>query len=452
MHGTTPSRRRRSASRGTACSRCCTLVREDRVDLGQGPPAPVPARAGVPRVPRRPAADRVAARPGLESRTRRRRTGRQRDGDRPPEARRNDAEHQRAEHAEHQRRDRVRRGAEADEGAGADRRADRARGAEPAAVPRERGAGVPELDRRTATLSGGEAQRIRLATQVGSGLVGACYVLDEPTIGLHQRDNDRLIRTLRHLDGHREHRPRRRARRGHDPLADHVSTSVPGPGVHGGRVVAQGTVEEICATEGSLTGDYLAGRRKIECPTTRRTLSEKKAVTIKGARHNNLKKIDAAFPLGGFVCVTGVSGSGKSHARQRDPAQGVKQHLHGGRREKPGEHTRDQRAAPGSTGSSRWTRARSGARPGRTPRPTPASSTTSARSSRRRRRRRSAGTSPGGSRFNVRDAGGQGGERRAVRGVPGPGAQEDRDALPARRLRRVRGLRRASGTTARRSR
>ncbi len=195
------------------------------------------------------------------------------------------------------------------------------------------------LDRRTATLSGGEAQRIRLATQVGSGLVGACYVLDEPTIGLHERDNDRLIRTLRHLTDigntvlvveHDEDMIRN---------ADHVVDIGPGPGVHGGRVVAQGTVEEICATEGSVTGDYLAGRRRIEVPKKRRKLDEKNAVTIKGARHNNLKKVDAAFPVGGFVCVTGVSGSGKSTLVNEILLKAVKQHLHGSK-DRPGEHTR----------------------------------------------------------------------------------------------------------------
>ncbi|MBL8999567.1 MAG: excinuclease ABC subunit UvrA [Phycisphaerae bacterium] len=168
------------------------------------------------------------------------------------------------------------------------------------------------LDRRTSTLSGGEAQRIRLASQVGSGLVGACYVLDEPTIGLHQRDNDRLIATLRHLTNigntvivveHDEEVIRH---------ADHIVDVGPGPGVHGGRIVAQGTVEEVCRVEQSMTGDYLAGRRRIETPARRRTVNEKKAILIKGAEENNLKKVDAAFPLGGFVCVTGVSGSGKS--------------------------------------------------------------------------------------------------------------------------------------------
>jgi excinuclease ABC subunit A len=183
------------------------------------------------------------------------------------------------------------------------------------------------LDRKTATLSGGEAQRIRLASQVGSGLVGACYVLDEPTIGLHQRDNTRLIQTLRHLANigntvlvveHDEDMIRH---------ADHVLDIGPGPGVHGGRVVAQGTVEEIIATPGSLTGDYLSGRLQIDTPKTRRTLSDKKAIIVKGAAHNNLKGIDAAFPLGGIICITGVSGSGKSTLVNDILLQAVKKQL-----------------------------------------------------------------------------------------------------------------------------
>ncbi len=168
------------------------------------------------------------------------------------------------------------------------------------------------LDRASGTLSGGEAQRIRLATQVGSGLVGVCYVLDEPTIGLHQRDNDRLIATLRHLTNigntvlvveHDEDVIRH---------ADHVVDIGPGPGQHGGRVVAQGTPAEVEADEHSLTGMYLSGRRCIEVPATRRPLDSKNSVTIKGAAANNLKTVDATIPLGGIVCVTGVSGSGKS--------------------------------------------------------------------------------------------------------------------------------------------
>ena len=191
------------------------------------------------------------------------------------------------------------------------------------------------LDRKTGTLSGGEAQRIRLASQVGSGLVGACYVLDEPTIGLHQRDNDRLIATLRHLTDigntvlvveHDEDMIR---------AADHVVDIGPGPGVHGGRVVAQGTVADICATPGSITGLYLSGKRKIETPRKRRALDHKQAITIKGARENNLKDVNAAFPLGGLICVTGVSGSGKSTLVNDILLAAAKVHLHAAR-VKPG--------------------------------------------------------------------------------------------------------------------
>lgn len=196
------------------------------------------------------------------------------------------------------------------------------------------------LDRRTASLSGGEAQRIRLASQVGSGLVGACYVLDEPTIGLHQRDNDRLIATLRHLTDigntvlvveHDEDVIR---------AADHLVDVGPGPGVHGGKIVAQGTVADICNTEGSITGDYLSGRRRIDTPTPaqRRTLNEKNAIVIKGATENNLKKIDVSFPLGGMICVTGVSGSGKSTLVNDILLSAAKVHLHA-TRIKPGAHT-----------------------------------------------------------------------------------------------------------------
>ncbi|MGQ0628585.1 MAG: excinuclease ABC subunit UvrA, partial [Phycisphaerales bacterium] len=195
------------------------------------------------------------------------------------------------------------------------------------------------LDRKTATLSGGEAQRIRLATQVGSGLVGACYVLDEPTIGLHQRDNDRLIATLRHLTDignsvlvveHDEDMIRR---------ADHVIDIGPGPGVHGGRVVAQGTVDELCKVHASLTGEYLSGRRRIELPASRRSLSEKKAIVIRGAAENNLKSVDVTFPLGGIICVTGVSGSGKSTLVNDILLSCAKKALLGSR-VKPGRHAK----------------------------------------------------------------------------------------------------------------
>ncbi len=193
------------------------------------------------------------------------------------------------------------------------------------------------LDRRTATLSGGEAQRIRLATQVGSGLVGACYVLDEPTIGLHQRDNERLIRTLRHLTDignsvlvveHDEDMIR---------AADHVLDVGPGPGIHGGRIVAQGSVADICAVPGSITGQYLSGRRRIDVPAARRKLSEKSAIVVKNAHENNLKNVDVAFPLGGFICVTGVSGSGKSTLVNDILLSASLKHLLGART-KPGAH------------------------------------------------------------------------------------------------------------------
>ena len=168
------------------------------------------------------------------------------------------------------------------------------------------------LDRTAGTLSGGEAQRIRLATQVGSGLVGVCYVLDEPTIGLHQRDNARLISTLRHLTDigntvlvveHDE---------GMIRAADHIIDIGPGPGRHGGVLVAQGSLDDITAQHRSLTGDYLAKRRVIPAPDNRRTCDESNAIVVKGARANNLKSIDVAFPIGVMICVTGVSGSGKS--------------------------------------------------------------------------------------------------------------------------------------------
>ncbi len=166
------------------------------------------------------------------------------------------------------------------------------------------------LSRATASLSGGEAQRIRLATQIGSGLVGVCYILDEPSIGLHQRDNDKLIAALRNLKDmgntlvvveHDE-----------DTMlaADHIVDIGPGAGSHGGEVVAEGTAEEIMRVEESITGQYLSGKMQIPVPKSRR-----KAVghlTIKGAEENNLKGIDVKIPLGVMTCVTGVSGSGKS--------------------------------------------------------------------------------------------------------------------------------------------
>jgi excinuclease ABC subunit A len=168
------------------------------------------------------------------------------------------------------------------------------------------------LDRPAATLSGGEAQRIRLATQIGSGLVGVLYVLDEPSIGLHQRDNRRLIDTLTRLRDlgntlivveHDEETIR---------TADWVVDIGPGAGEHGGKVVVSGSYEELIASEESITGAYLSGRRSIEIPDSRRPVDPKRQLVIKGAKENNLKDIEVAIPLGLFVSVTGVSGSGKS--------------------------------------------------------------------------------------------------------------------------------------------
>jgi excinuclease ABC subunit A len=168
------------------------------------------------------------------------------------------------------------------------------------------------LDRPAATLSGGEAQRIRLATQIGSGLVGVLYVLDEPSIGLHQRDNRRLIDTLTRLRNlgntlivveHDEETIR---------TADWVVDIGPGAGEHGGKVVVSGSYEELIASEESITGAYLSGRKSIEIPSERRPVDPKRKLVIKGAKENNLKDIEVEIPLGLFVSVTGVSGSGKS--------------------------------------------------------------------------------------------------------------------------------------------
>jgi excinuclease ABC subunit A len=168
------------------------------------------------------------------------------------------------------------------------------------------------LDRSAETLSGGEAQRIRLASQIGSGLVGVMYILDEPSIGLHQRDNRRLLNTLEHLRdlGNTvivvEHD------REAIMASDHVVDLGPGAGVHGGRVIAQGTPAEILRHPESLTGAYLSGRRCIELPAERQPVDPKRQLAVRGARGNNLKSIDVVIPLGLMTCVTGVSGSGKS--------------------------------------------------------------------------------------------------------------------------------------------
>jgi excinuclease ABC subunit A len=167
------------------------------------------------------------------------------------------------------------------------------------------------LSRNAGTLSGGESQRIRLASQIGSGLTGVLYVLDEPSIGLHQRDNDRLLTTLKNLRDqgntvivveHDEEAIRE---------ADYVFDIGPGAGVHGGQVVSHGVPAAICADPASVTGQYLSGTREISIPAERRKGNKKKLSVVK-ATGNNLREVTADFPLGKFVCVTGVSGGGKS--------------------------------------------------------------------------------------------------------------------------------------------
>ncbi|MHC4165991.1 MAG: excinuclease ABC subunit UvrA [Planctomycetota bacterium] len=199
------------------------------------------------------------------------------------------------------------------------------------------GLGYLTLDRMSSTLAGGEAQRIRLATQVGSGLVGVCYVLDEPTIGLHKRDNDRLLGILQKL-----------SKSGNTVLvvehdediiesADHIVDIGPAAGAHGGEVVAQGKLSDITGCERSLTGDYLSGKKSIELPVKRRRYNLRKALEVKGAAQNNLKKIDVKFPLGVFTCVTGVSGSGKSTLVSDILLKALKRRLYQSRG-KPGAH------------------------------------------------------------------------------------------------------------------
>ncbi|NUQ19285.1 MAG: excinuclease ABC subunit UvrA [Sphingomonas sp.] len=186
------------------------------------------------------------------------------------------------------------------------------------------------LDRTSGTLSGGESQRIRLASQIGSGLSGVLYVLDEPSIGLHQKDNDRLLETLKRLRGlgntvlvveHDEEAIR---------TADHVIDMGPGAGVHGGEVVCAGTLDQLLACTDSLTADYLTGRREIPLKPTRRKGSGKQ-LTVHGATANNLRSVTAAFPLGTFTCVTGVSGSGKSSLTIDTLYAGAARQLNGAR-------------------------------------------------------------------------------------------------------------------------
>ncbi|MHC4595800.1 MAG: excinuclease ABC subunit UvrA, partial [Planctomycetota bacterium] len=199
------------------------------------------------------------------------------------------------------------------------------------------GLGYLTLDRRSSTLAGGEAQRIRLATQVGSGLVGVCYVLDEPTIGLHRRDNDRLLGILQRL-----------SRLGNTVIvvehdediiksADYIIDIGPAAGAQGGQVVAQGSLSDITTCERSLTGEYLTGKKSIALPIKRRHYNLRKCIEVKRAQENNLKEIDVKFPLGVFICVTGVSGSGKSTLVSQILLRALKRRLYQSR-EKPGRH------------------------------------------------------------------------------------------------------------------
>jgi excinuclease ABC subunit A len=192
------------------------------------------------------------------------------------------------------------------------------------------------LERSADTLSGGEAQRIRLASQIGSGLTGVMYVLDEPSIGLHQRDNDRLIATLKHLRDlgnsvlvveHDEDMIR---------ASDYVIDIGPGAGVHGGKIVATGTPREVEQNSASLTGAYLSGQEKIAVPQ-KRTEHDGRFLSIIGASGNNLQSVDAHIPVGLLTCVTGVSGSGKSTLINDTLHHAVAQHLYGSSAE-PAEH------------------------------------------------------------------------------------------------------------------
>jgi len=199
------------------------------------------------------------------------------------------------------------------------------------------GLGYLTLDRMSSTLAGGEAQRIRLATQVGSGLVGVCYVLDEPTIGLHKRDNDRLLGILQRL-----------TRLGNTVIvvehdediirsANHIVDIGPAAGAHGGELIAQGSLSDITDCENSVTGDYLSGKKSIALPANRRPYNLRKCIEVRAAAENNLKNIDVKFPLGVFTCVTGVSGSGKSTLVTEILLKALKRRLYQSRA-RPGRH------------------------------------------------------------------------------------------------------------------
>jgi len=251
------------------------------------------------------------------------------------------------------------------------------------------------LSRNAGTLSGGESQRIRLASQIGSGLTGVLYVLDEPSIGLHQRDNDRLLTTLKNLRDqgntvivveHDEEAIRE---------ADHVLDIGPGAGVHGGHIVAQGTPEDIAADPASITGQYLTGTREIAVPETRRAGNDR-AVTVEKASGNNLQDVTVEFPLGRFVCVTGVSGGGKSTLTIETLFKTASMRLNGARARRPPPARRSAGWSI-STRSSISTSALSGGLHVRIQRLTPGPSRRSATGSRACPRPRRAATSRGAS-------------------------------------------------------
>jgi excinuclease ABC subunit A len=292
------------------------------------------------------------------------------------------------------------------------------------------GVGYLTLDRAAGSLSGGEAQRIRLATQIGSSLVGVLYILDEPSIGLHQRDNHRLIETLTRLRDigntvivveHDEDTVR---------ASDWVVDMGPGAGEHGGHVVAEGKPAAIARNRRSVTGAFLSGRRSIAVPERRPP--DGRVLTVRGASQHNLHAIDVDIPVGRFVAVTGVSGSGKSTLVNEVILKSLKNRLHSARAGRA--RTRASRASSASTRSSTSTSRRSAARRAPTPPPTRGCSTTSGSSTPARRTPRCAATGPGRFSFNVKGG--------PLRDLQGRRHAEDRDALPARRLRAVRGLRR----------